>query len=72
MRTWVITAAVLHDLTLAASFCHRVVVLSDGGVVAEGNPNEVLTVELIREVWGVEVEVLHLPTSGSPVIVPIR
>jgi iron complex transport system ATP-binding protein len=47
--------AVLHDLNLAAAFAPRVVVLDQRVVVADGLPNEVLTVELVRAVFGVGV-----------------
>ncbi|MFT7839719.1 ABC transporter ATP-binding protein [Saccharothrix sp. BKS2] len=47
----------LHDLNLAAMFCDRVVVLRAGRVVAAGSPGEVLTEELIADVYGVRAEV---------------
>jgi iron complex transport system ATP-binding protein len=37
-------------------------------VVAAGAPGEVLTTELIREVWGVEASVIEHPSSGRPLI----
>ena len=49
----VTTVAALHDLDLAARYCDRVVVLDAGRVVAGGTPVEVLTPELIAEVFGV-------------------
>lgn len=47
----------LHDLNLAALFCDRIGVLSDGRLVACGPPDEVLTPALIRAVFGVEVAI---------------
>ncbi len=49
--------AVLHDLTLAARFCHRVVMLHDGQVLANGRPNLVLTPDNIRAAYGVEAQI---------------
>ena len=46
-------AVVLHDLTLAARFCQRIVVLAQGQIVAEGSPREVLSAALIQQVYGV-------------------
>jgi iron complex transport system ATP-binding protein len=46
--------AVLHDLPLAAHFFDRLVLLDDGRVVADGPPEEVLTPERIRAVYGVD------------------
>ncbi|GAA1746856.1 iron complex transport system ATP-binding protein [Dietzia kunjamensis subsp. schimae] len=51
--------AALHDLTLAATFCDHLIVLSGGRLVTGGAPHEVLTADLIREVYGVEAEVTH-------------
>ncbi|MFB7514727.1 ABC transporter ATP-binding protein [Streptomyces sp. NPDC056144] len=62
-----LTAVVaLHDLNLAAMYCDRLVVLAEGRVVARGTPEEVLTEELVAEVYGVRAEVTR-PGSGGPV-----
>jgi iron complex transport system ATP-binding protein len=47
----------LHDLNLAAAYCDRVFVLSQGRVVAGGPPAQVLTESLIAEVYGVRARV---------------
>jgi iron complex transport system ATP-binding protein len=52
--------AVLHDLGLAAHFFPRMVVLDHGRVVADGRPAEVLTDDLIRDVFGVEPALVRL------------
>ncbi|MEV5969719.1 ABC transporter ATP-binding protein [Streptomyces sp. NPDC051921] len=59
----------LHDLTLAAAYCDRLHVLKGGRVVAEGTPAEVLTPALLRDVYGVEAEVIPHPRTGSPLVV---
>ena len=48
--------AVLHDLTLAARYCDRVIVLESGRVAAEGPPDAVLSDTLLRRVFGIAVE----------------
>ena len=48
--------AVLHDLNLAAAFAPRVAILDEGRVVADGPPAEVLTTDLVRRVFGVQVD----------------
>ncbi|MCX5380713.1 ABC transporter ATP-binding protein [Streptomyces sp. NBC_00091] len=60
---------VLHDLNLAASFCDRLYVLAAGRVVAAGPPGEVLTEELLAEVYGVRTRIGPHPTTGAPSIV---
>ena len=60
--------AALHDLSLAASYADHVIVLSASRVVAAGDPRDVLTPGLIRDVWGVEAHVLAHPMTGRPLI----
>ena len=57
---------VLHDLNLAAVACDRLGVLSGGALVAAGPPEEVLTPELVRAVFGVAVTVVRHPETGAP------
>ncbi|QRY45001.1 ABC transporter ATP-binding protein [Mycolicibacterium boenickei] len=58
IRTLDVTSVVaLHDLNLAAMFCDHVVVLSAGTVVANGSPVEVLTEELVADVYGVRCRI---------------
>src|SRR5690606_24506215 len=47
----------LHDLNVAAMFCDRLVVLERGRVVASGTPTEVLTEELVEQVYRVRAKV---------------
>ena len=60
--------AALHDLNLAAAFCEYVLVLSRGRLVAAGHPVDVLRPALLREVYGVDADVLEHPRTGRPVI----
>ncbi|MFD3539075.1 ABC transporter ATP-binding protein [Streptomyces sp. NPDC058662] len=60
---------VLHDLNLAAAFCDRLYVLADGQVAASGRPAEVLTEELLTEVYGVDTRIEVHPATGVPNIV---
>jgi iron complex transport system ATP-binding protein len=59
---------VLHDLTLAARFASRVIVLDGGCIVADGAPRKVLDEPLLGRVFGVHA--LHLVHEGNPVLVP--
>ncbi len=62
--------AAVHDLTLAAQFCHRLVMLHQGRVVADGTPGEVLTAERLRQVYDTSLHVLSHPLTGRPVLAP--
>lgn len=57
--------AVLHDLTLAAHFFPRLVLLDGGRVVADGAPADVLTPERIRDVFGVDASFVRLPVGAA-------
>jgi iron complex transport system ATP-binding protein len=64
-RAGLTTVVALHDLNLAASACDRIAVLQDGRLVAVGTPAEVLTPELVRKVFDVDVAVVTHPTTGA-------
>lgn len=49
--------AALHDLSLAARFCSRLVLLHRGKIVADGQPIEVLTTENLEQVYGISAYV---------------
>ena len=54
----------LHDLNLAAQFCDRVYILKDGKIRYEGTPEEVLTEDIISEIYDVKCTVSRNPESG--------
>lgn len=62
-RLPVTSIVAIHDLNLAAMFCDHVMVLQNGRVVAAGTPREVLTAELIGEVYRVRAHVIQTPTG---------
>ncbi|MCO6388433.1 ABC transporter ATP-binding protein [Aliihoeflea sp. 40Bstr573] len=49
----------LHDLTLAARWCDRLVVMAQGRIVAEGKPADIMTSERLREVFGITAHIAH-------------
>ena len=62
---------VLHDLNLAGRYADRLVALREGRVVAVGPPSEVVTPELVRDVFGLESRVIEDPVSNTPLVVPL-
>ncbi|CAA9477818.1 MAG: ABC-type Fe3+-siderophore transport system, ATPase component [uncultured Solirubrobacteraceae bacterium] len=63
---------VLHDLNQAARYADEVIALRAGRVVCAGPPAEVITEELVQEVFGLEVRILEDPLTGGPLCVPAR
>ncbi len=59
------TITALHDLNIAAAFCDRICVLHRGEIVAIGTPENILSEELIYEVYGVRAQVQKLPKTGQ-------
>ncbi|MCX8052690.1 MAG: ABC transporter ATP-binding protein [Armatimonadetes bacterium] len=61
--------AVLHDLNLAGQYCDRLVAIGNGVVQASGAPEEVITPDVIRQVYGAEVWVRKHPTTRRPYVI---
>ncbi|GAA2726257.1 MULTISPECIES: ABC transporter ATP-binding protein [Streptomyces] len=62
--------AVLHDLNQAARYATHLIAMRDGKVVAAGPPAQIVTAELVEEVFGVRCQVIDDPQSGTPLVVP--
>ncbi|MFT4213695.1 MAG: ABC transporter ATP-binding protein [Microbacterium sp.] len=63
--------AVLHDLNQAARYADHLIVMKDGDVVTAGHPQEVITAELIGDVFGLRALVLPDPVTATPTVVPL-
>jgi iron complex transport system ATP-binding protein len=61
---------VLHDLNLAARYAHNVIAMRDGRVVCAGPPAQVVTSELVSEVFGIRATVVPDPRTGRPLVLP--
>jgi iron complex transport system ATP-binding protein len=62
---------VLHDLNLAARYADTVVAMRDGRIVAQGRPSDVLTEQLLLDVFGLDARVVEDPVAGTPLVVPV-
>ena len=60
---------VLHDLEIAMRYFDRLLVLHQGHLAADGSPEEVITVELLEEVFGIQATICREPAIGQPVII---
>lgn len=63
--------AVLHELDLAFRFATHLVVMKDGHVVATGAPAEVVTSELIEDVFALPNLIVPDPRTGTPMVIPL-
>jgi iron complex transport system ATP-binding protein len=61
---------VLHDLNQAARYSDEIIALRDGEVYAQGRPEEVVTPELLRDVFGLRAHFLPDPDTGRPHVIP--
>lgn len=63
--------AVLHDLNHACRYATHLIAMKDGRVVATGAPSQIVTAELVREVFGLACRIIDDPETGTPLIVPL-
>jgi iron complex transport system ATP-binding protein len=62
--------AVLHDLNQACRYATHLIAMKDGAVVAQGDPQEIVTAELVAEVFGLPCQIIPDPETGTPMVVP--
>ena len=62
--------AVLHDLNLAFRYATHLIVMKDGGIVAEGSPETIVTADLIEKVYDIGCLIIPDPLTNRPMVVP--
>lgn len=62
--------AVLHDLNHASRYATHLIAMRRGAVVAAGRPADVVTQDLVRDVFGLHCRVIDDPETGTPLVVP--
>lgn len=70
-RAGTTVAIVLHDLNLAARYADHLIAMKSGAIAAQGAPADILTEDLVRDVFGLESRVIEDPVSGTPMVVPL-
>lgn len=63
--------AVLHDLDLAARYAHHLVAMRDGRIVTHGRPSDVITAEMVHDVFGVDAVIARHPVASTPLVLPV-
>jgi iron complex transport system ATP-binding protein len=62
---------VLHDLNQACRYADRIFAMKSGRIVAQGPPADVITAELVEEVFDLRCQVVTDPVSGTPLVIPM-
>ncbi|NLV87563.1 MAG: ABC transporter ATP-binding protein [Clostridiales bacterium] len=65
-------AMVVHDLMNAARYASHLVAMREGQIIAQGKPQEILTSELVYELYQIHCDVISDPVNGCPLLVNIR
>jgi len=60
---------VLHDLNLAARYAHHMIALKGGGIVTSGPPEQVMTGDMLFNVFGIDAHIMRDPRNGSPMCI---
>lgn len=60
---------VLHDLTQAMEISDKIIVIKDGKKYNEGTPSEVITTQMLKDVYNVDAEIVQLQNREKPIIV---
>ncbi|MGH3446710.1 MAG: ABC transporter ATP-binding protein [Nocardioidaceae bacterium] len=63
-------AVVLHDLNHACRYATHLVVMSEGQILAEGHPSQVITPELVEAAFGLSCSIVDDPETGTPLVIP--
>ncbi|TFJ92810.1 ABC transporter ATP-binding protein [Lentibacillus salicampi] len=61
---------VLHDLNLACRYAHHIVAIKDKDVFAQGRPEEIVTCNLVHDVFQMKCDVTFDPMFGTPMCIP--
>ncbi|TCP30636.1 iron complex transport system ATP-binding protein [Scopulibacillus darangshiensis] len=61
---------VLHDLNLACRYADHIVAIQDKHVFAQGAPEEIMSCDLVKDVFGMDVNIVNCPLFGTPMCIP--
>ncbi|MEL6117517.1 ATP-binding cassette domain-containing protein [Photobacterium sp. SP02] len=58
---------VLHDVNMAAKFSDHLIALYSGKVIAQGAPEEMMTTDVLKKIYGMELALFSHPQTGQPI-----
>ena len=62
---------VLHDINLSSKYADYIFAMKNGKLLAEGTPNEIITTDSVKQIYGIDSVVIEDPMSLSPFVIPI-
>lgn len=62
---------VLHDINLASRYADWLAAMNDGALIAQGTPGDVVSEQLMHDVFDLPAQVISDPVSDTPLVVPI-
>jgi ABC-type cobalamin/Fe3+-siderophores transport system ATPase subunit len=63
--------AVLHDLNQASRYATHLIAMKDGRIVAQGAPSDIVTADMVLDVFGLRCRIITDPESGTPLVIPL-
>jgi len=62
--------AILHDINLSIRYADHIFAMKKGKLVASGNPKDIITPELMQEIYGMDSSIIIDPETGDPYVIP--
>ena len=60
---------VLHDINQSLYYSDEIIAMKDGKIIAQGVPEEIITTELVKQVYDVDLQIQHV--DGKPFVIPV-
>lgn len=61
--------AVIHDINIASKYCDYIFAIKNGEIVYKGTPSEVISIENIKKIFEIDVEIINHPKTNKPVVI---
>lgn len=65
-------AMVVHDLPSACRYSDHIIAMKEGEILTQGSPKDIMSKELVRELYGVDCDLIPDPMTGSPILINIK
>jgi iron complex transport system ATP-binding protein len=62
---------VLHDLNHACRYADKLIALRNGEIIAQGDPYDVVTADMVHDVFGIDCQIIPDPVTDTPLVVPL-